>query len=387
MSTDEPSPALDAAPAARWNPDKAARQLVAFAAGTGFGGLIQGASALLWIPPTILALIALFTSPGGQLHRTRNGGTNLGRILGFAMLIVYVTGVAVLGGIFRGELGPQIIPICCLWLAASLLSWQTLRANLDFTHVAIAHAGVLVAVMFLLLGSLVLWTAAAGGLRDGTTFFALGAPILLIAVVALRDETTRLVVVVAWALALADGLLLGVTLLLAPGVAVGATLLLVGLGIFLSCVGFLLSGDLHSWLAEIGMTLGGWPLRTGAILSGALLLLDCVMGILHRAADGWAPLPLGVALLLYGSAGLRGWVILDSAALGLGGVGLVLVGMSSLRAGVALGPPSVVAGWAFLLLGAAAVLAGAALLLRGHQASMTSRARDLWRGVSDGLCK
>lgn len=52
------------------------------------------------------------------------------------MLFAYVIVSAIVGR-SGGALGPQLIQNFCLWLAVSLLSWQTLRKGLEFARVAV----------------------------------------------------------------------------------------------------------------------------------------------------------------------------------------------------------------------------------------------------------
>ena len=284
-----------------------------------------------WIPSFVLVVVVVLTVPrNGWLRWDDRGRYWWAAALAVLSLAAYLA-VAIIGSVRGWSLPFLLTQTFLLWLAAVLLSWQTLRRNLDLDDAAFGAGALLAGAGFLLFGVV--------RLVDGDTLLGAGALLggagVLLGGVSLFREGIGL----GGAGVLLGGagvLLVGVVGLVDGDTLVGAGFLLVGAGGLLYGVS----------LFREGIGLGG----AGLLLGGARALLVGVVGLV----DG--DTLVGAGFLLVGVSLFREGIGLAGAGDTLLGAGLLLVGVVGLVDGDTL------AGAGALLVGAGGLLYGVWLL-------------------------
>ncbi len=265
----------------------------------------------LYLLLVLFVVLILATLPGGFFSRDRYGPTLLGRIAAAVVLTFYLLLSPYLAS--DQELIPALASVGLIWLAATFLTWRSLRAEIPLHVVAMGFAGLLFGVEVLLSG--------VGFLRVSESVF--GVAVLLLGVA---------------------GLLLGVGLLRVGESVFGVAVLLLGVAVLLLGVGLL--RDVKTLRGVAGLLCGVVILFAGV---GFLRDGNTVFGIASLLC-GVAFFLLGVAVLGIGKS-LFGVVGLLFGAL------VPLLGVMLLRAGSNLGMIAV------LLVEAAIVFLGVSVLL------------------------
>jgi len=314
---------------------------IAVAAGW-LASLTMNSSGWVYLPSVGLVVLIIATFPGGFFSPKRNGPTPLARIIAVLLLLVYVVSAPFV--VRQDELGLSIAWLALVWLAATAMTWRSLRIKAGLLSVASGVAGLLVAGAAMLFGM--------GALRSGS--IALGGAALLMGCAAAlyeveglrRGSNRRLsVVTIIWVaelLGIAGGLY-GSGNLSAPSALLLLILVPVGVAGLVPVVGVL-----RDPTAPLGIAFS--VLGVGGLLFGVVVL-----------RDGSIPL-FGVAALLAGAAGVIfgiAVVLLDTSGR-LFGVAALLAGAAEATFGIAL-----VRNGSLLLIGVSFLLFGAAVLLGG----------------------
>ncbi len=285
----------------------------------------------------LVAAILVFTLPGGFFSTPGP----LGRTISVLLVALYLAASPILLGANNG-LPEGIISITLLWLAATALTWRSLRTRPSYADTASGLALLLTAEAILLMGV----DAARRGNVLGVSALLVGTLVLLTGLAILRTgdwqlrEGSALRVVT---------LLAGVAFLLLGAGNISRTNTLAGLTALLVGVMFLLIGLANNRRGHAFATVAILILGLAAILRvGAADIRDgnTLVGIAFLLT-GATLLQFGVAGLLMGAGRVSDSIkVAGTAALSLG-VASMLMGVANVRAG------STLAGMASLLAGAA----------------------------------
>jgi hypothetical protein len=244
-----------------------------------------------WLPPAVFVAALLVAVPSAGLLRRERYGTTRARGMALLALIGYMA-VVVWGSVTGWPLAVMILSVAYLWEAGVMLTWPTLRNRVDFDHVAVGTACLLVGSAFLLLGVANPLDASTLGMVASwlvrAAFLLLGVAALLLGVAVLLDRWT--LVGVPFLLGAVAAPLSGVAALLAGSTLMGVMALLLG-------VAFLLGG--------VAAFLAGWTLVGVPFL---LFGIAALLGALAAFLDGWTL--MGVAFLLLGISALLAGVAL-----------------------------------------------------------------------------
>lgn len=292
---------------------------------------------MTWSLSGLLAVAVIATSPAGFLRRNRAGGTR-GALIGAVLALFAYVALSIHISNTEADVIAQLTQVVCLWLSATLLSWQTFRAGAALHLCALGVAGILVGVATFLY--------AGKGLSDANfpylSWNTAPSPELLLAV--------------GYLLVGAGPISFGIGCLLQGTTAMATGTLLTGLGVLLVAVSMFMWGHVFIaagvLLASIGTLLlvAAYRLKTAVTMVVALVMLSASFVL------------MGVELSL-SEEGLIG------AGLVLGGLGLSLLVIS-----LAVEKPENRYAWAEhllfgtgnLLLGAMALVLGVDLFLRGQ---------------------
>jgi hypothetical protein len=263
-----PEPNPDGVPAR--DPDRLIKWfigVVVIGVGVSLLSSFVGARQWVWLPPAVFVAALLVAVPSAGLLRRERYGTTRARGMALLALIGYMA-VVVWGSVTGWPLAVMILSVAYLWEAGVMLTWPNLRNRVDFDHVAVGTACLLVGSAFLLLGVANPLDASTLGMVASwlvrAAFLLLGVAALLLGVAVLLDRWT--LVGVAFLLFGVAALLGGVAALLAGWTLAGVALLLGPVTALLLGVAFLLD----RW------TLVGVPFLLGAVaapLSGVAALL------------------------------------------------------------------------------------------------------------------